>query len=217
MIQALNVHPTVLSTENAEKNKKKIVTVNCEYMERTNHKTKQNNNDNNNNSYKIIDKMFKHEDDQAQCKRIFNTINNHPYTEKLGLTENIIIIISQLSVGELVHCVNKKCGELLCFLQQELSETCDEYEVPVQCPNPDCLKLLYGRACHVSTNSKSWHWSTTECEVADYCAGCLTPVCMYQHLKDCGKCDECDNVVMICKECFDPYTKIWICSNHIDP
>ena len=189
-------------------------------MERANQKTKKNNNDNNtndNNSYKIIEKMFKHEDDQAQCKQIFNTINNHRYTQKLGLTENIIIIISQLSVGQLLHCANKKCGELLSFLQQELLDTAyDESEIPVQCPNPDCEKLLYGRACNISPNSKSSHWSTTECDVGDYCSGCLTAVCMYEHLTDCGKCNECDNVVMICQECFDPYTKIWICSNHVD-
>ena len=157
----------------------------------------QNDNNNNNNSYKIIEKMFKHEDDQAQCKKIFNIINNHPYTQKLGLTENIIIIISQLSVGQLLHCANKKCGELLSFLEQELLDTTPESEVPIQCPNPDCSKLLYGRACNISPNSKDAHWCTTECEVGDCCDGCLTSCCHYEHLKDCGKCNECDNVVMI--------------------
>ena len=160
--------------------------------------------------------MFKHEDDRKQCIQIYNTINKDGQIKKLGVSDNIISIISQLAVGVLLHCTDKNCDEFISFLQQELQDITPESHIPVQCCNPDCSKLLYARACNISPNSKDAHWCTTESDVGDYCDGCLTSCCVYQHLTDCGKCNECDNIVMICPECFDPHTKIWICSNHIE-
>ena len=183
-------------------------------------KQKLNNDDTNNannSCMRQIEKLFKHKDDKKQCKQIYDNINNNKHLINdldQPLINDIVLKISEMAIGIPSPCANKDCSEQIYFLAQELLQDMnDQFWKPVQCPNPDCGKLLYGRVCNVSKTSQQWHWCTTECEVGDFCDQCLIDACVFQHLKNCGQCKDCSNDVRICNECFDSNKTEWNCND----